>query len=604
MPKKKKKQAQRRLDRYNLRQEAAAREVKKDQVLEDLRGLELGDDELAVLKALGQETPAEADDETGDVDKGDDDEVRDPEEPEEIHKDYGTAEQPAFVQVVGPTSFDELETARDAEDKAYEIRMAGWDVQDLVRNIIRHPEMAPADKSKAIKKVGTDFESRVSDLVSGPVKKDMDVLTVEAILARDRRRMGPGEKLIELIAKARPVSDESLAKMPDGNFAIVVDGTRKYPIYDRTNVRQSLALVSQVISNGGEESVAEARAALPKIRAASKKMGVEVSMEKDRNAILVEKDQSGHWRWVGWASNNFVDWSGEVLSKESHEDYIAWLDKNKDLAPLLMSWHTPGTAREAPADFWMYENGFLILSGPLTEAEAAGLLKAQAETDLGMSVGGFAIADKATPKVFKKYRLYEVSDLPLENADNPFTDFTVIAKEADMDKAKYLATLIGEERATEFLEKTAMKEEALKDAGVTQKEKTPETTAAPEKKTPAAKPKVLTPEMQAILKAVEEHLEIEGLNEFVAQSKEAMEKVEVLEELVKAASKSNEDALAEMIEPRLAWSKTVKKERPTAKAETEVPDGDELAAAVPGLGDNWLSKATGTTPVDVDKVPA
>lgn len=578
-------------NRREAQEKALQKEKDQVAVLEELGERELDDRSLSVLKALAESedelnNPEEGVDEP--ETEGSDDEVSDPESPQDLkkHSYYSEFDSPSYG--VGPTSFSELDTAREAEEKASEVRMAGWDVQDLVRNIIHHPNMEPAAKSKAITKVGTDFESRVSKLISksAPVQKDMDVLVIESILARDARRTNVIGRIAEKISKTKPA----------------VGNPVDFPLVDRIDVRRALLGVAEIISKGGE-GAEDARAALPKIRDAAKEHGIEVSLEKDRNAILIQKDASGSWRWVGWASNNFMDWSGEIISKEAHTEYVGWLDANPDMAPLLMSWHEPGTAREAAADFWMYENSFLILSGPLTEGEAAGLLKAQSEIDLGMSVGGFAFADPAEPKVFKKYRLYEVSDLPLDNADNPFTDFAVLAKEADMDKQAYLANIFGsEDKATAFLEKTGLKEETLVAAGVTQKEKPTEEakTTAPVNVTNVVS--ALPADQQALVQEVLKALDIEGLNEFVVKGQEAIEKVEILEKVVKAQQTSVEGQLADLIAPRFAWSKEVQKTRASQADATKVEADDPLAKAKPEK--SWFSEATGTEAVDAEKVAA
>ena len=80
---------------------------------------------------------------------------------------------------------------------------------------------------------------------------------------------------------------------------------------------------------------------------------------------MVEKDATGKWRWVGWESNNFIDWDGDIISKAAHEEYIEWWQKNKDLSPAFVSWHTRGTQRTHPGEFMKFEQGFLIMIGPL-----------------------------------------------------------------------------------------------------------------------------------------------------------------------------------------------------------------------------------------------
>jgi len=232
----------------------------------------------------------------------------------------------------------------------------------------------------------------------------------------------------------------------------------------------------------------------------------------------------------------------------------------------------------------------------MTEKEAEGLLKASTDTELGMSHGSFVLArDPNDPRIITKYRTFEVSDLPLTNAANPFTTLSTITKEVDMDKLQYLSAILGEEKAKAFLEKTGMKQKELVEEGIEHKEivetPAPETTDTP--------PQIETPapviDKQAIVADVLKELRIDDLNAFIVEAKEAIEKVPVLEALVKDLSAKQEDKLAEMITPPaanfLAWQKS----RASQDEKTEVKDGEEIKAAVPSLG--WLNELTNTTPL-------
>lgn len=502
----------------------------------------------------------------------------------------------------GPTSWDELDAARQAQEAANELRELGWDVQDLVYNILGNPMMKPDEKAQAIQNVGNGFGERVTNVMATgeeDMTKDLDVLEIEAILAYDKRHSTPMDFISNIFKKKLSYAAEQ--KLSDADFALVTtrDGkkVRKYPIQDKAHVRNALARAAQQIKAGGE-GAADAKAALPKIRAAAKKMGIEVSMEKEKNAVLVEKDASGQWRAVWWVSNNFIDWDGDIIAEDAHKEYIEWLDQNPDLAPASVTWHMEGTTRTHPMDFWAYENGFLIMSNPLEENEAVGLLKAKTLTDLGCSHGSLVFSrDEKDPRVITKYRMYEVSDLPLENAANPFTDFQ-IDKEVGMDKLKYLATIFGDEKkATAFMEKTGMKKKQLEEAGVEHKEKEEE---KPVEQAASQTQAAVSPDDELVEKVLKQ-LDIAGLNEFVIKAQDALEKVPVLEALVKELQTGHEEKLAEMLTPpaaRFAWSQ---KARASQAEETIVKKDDKLKDAVPGVPEGyWLSEATHTAPVHVE----
>ena len=546
------------------------------------------------------------------------------EEEQVLQKDgmvIGSSEEAQKVQmIVGPTSWDELDQRRMEAERAQEMRKVTWDVQDLVANILESPVLELTDKSKAVQEVGKGFEQRVTALMAAKdeqeieaieFEKDLDLLGIEAILAHDKRERNLLESMTDILTKAK-LTAAAEGNLADEAFALVVmrDGkkVRKYPIHDKAHVRNALARAAQQLQAGGE-GAADAKAALPKIRAAAKRMGIEVGMKKERNAILIEKDFNDQWRWVGWVSNNFLDWNGQIVSEAAHREYVEFFEKNKDAAPIFLTWHTPGTGRKAPVDFCTYENGFLIMSGKLEEAEAVALLKAREKTELGMSFGalGLVVPGKTTrgPEIVIKYRMYEVSDLPLENAANPFTDFETIVKEVGMDKTKYLTLLLGsEEKATQFLEKTKLKQEELRAAQIPEKEKQPD---PPEPKTgdPAGGTQAapISPEdAQAIVARVFKEMDIEGLNAFVVQAKEAIEKVPVLEALVKELQGNQDEKLAELLTPpatRFAWMQA---ERASQAKETIIKKDDKLAKKTPGVPeDYWLSEVTATAPVTAEQ---
>jgi len=342
-----------------------------------------------------------------------------------------------------------------------------------------------------------------------------------------------------------------------------------------------------------------------KIRNIAKQIGIVSEAKKRSNSIIIEKDASGHSRWVGWVSNNFIDWDGDIISEDAHKEYVGWLEKNMDVAPAFVSWHTPGTARKSPVECAMYENGFLIMSGALEDEEAAGLLKAQSQVDLGMSHGTFVLErDSKDRRVITKYRMYEASDLPLVKAANPFTDFETIVKEVGMDKKQYLAQILGsEEKAEAFLEKTGLKQKALQEAEVESKEAKVEVKIEPVVEVPAPVVEAVVPEEKPedIVAKVMKEMDIEGLNAFVLQAKEDHEKIPLLENLIKELQGDQEEKLAKVLTPpaaRFAWSL----ENRPSQSDKNVVDAEEKKKAKPGVDPAyWLSEATQTNPVAVEE---
>jgi hypothetical protein len=518
--------------------------------------------------------------------------VTDPEALEkEYWPDYG------YVALPGPTSFEELDAMEAAREQAHEVQEVTWNVQDLVRNILFDPMTEdPGEKASKITKVANDYKKRVSAIVAQPVKKDIEVLQIEAMLAIEKRNTPLPQRAVELIKAA--LSPAARGKLSEGDFAL--PEKKKYPIHDKAHVRNALARAAQQIDSGGE-GAEDARKALPKIRAAAKKFGIDVSLQK--NAFMIEKDAKGDWRWIGNPSNNFIDWQEDIIEKSAHQNYVAFLDDNPSLAPVFMTWHTPGTARTYPADFWMEQDGALIMSGKLTEDEASALFRVQKEVDLGMSHQAFALRLSDDPRVVTHYWMYEVSDLPRDSAANPFTSLETITKEVGMDKLQYLTEMMGsEEKAKAYLEKTSQMQKQLTEAGITSKEKEAEAVSGQQSAPPA--PVAVPLDMKAIMDQVSKELDIEGLNAFVAQAQENIEKVGILEGLVKQLQGSDEEKLAAALTPpaaRFAWTREHRASQSDAtKLKKEKADEDEtLSKAAPGVPPGyWLSELTGTMPID------
>jgi len=514
------------------------------------------------------------------------------EEPEEVEKDYYGSSTPAVVRVPGPTTWDEMEAQRDAEKRASDIRMKSYDVEDLVYNIVNHPEFTPQEKANKIKAAGAGFGDRVTSIMDSPIQKalDTELLSLEALIAHDERNSTVVDAVSDFISKKK-LSYGARKKLPDSAFAL--PSKRKYPIHDKAHVRNALARAAQQIKAGGE-AAADAKAALPKIRAAAKKFGIDVSMDKERNAVVVEKDAKGDWRAVMWVSNNFIDYDRDIISKQAHEEYVAWLDEYPDMAPAFLSWHLPESVRKNRVDFWTFQNGFLLMSAKLEEIEAQALLKAQAETDLGMSHGSIVLErDPKDPRVILKYRMYEVSDLPLDKAANPFTDFETLVKEVGMDKLEYLSTILGEERAAAFLEKSETKQKVLREAEIEEKDLKPD-----------PKPAEVEVKLDAekILEQVMKELDIEGLAETIEKLKADAEKVPLLEDLVKKLAEKQEDQLVEMISPqKFPWSKVASKSDDTIiKKEEQDKDPTLQAPGIPEGDEYWLSQSTGIAPIPAE----
>jgi len=525
--------------------------------------------------------------------------------PEEISKEYYGE---MTVPMSGPTSWDELDAQHDAKEKAENVRKQTYAVEYLVGNILRDNELVPTEKADRMMDVADGFAERVNGIMGEEdMQKSVEVVEIEAILGTYERNRGILEKATdrwEDFLIKRELTGKARKRLADSDFAL--PDKRKYPIMDKAHVRNALARAAQQMEKGGE-AAEDAKKAMPKIRAAAKKFGIVMS----KSAFSIQKDKNSDWRWLGVASNNFLDWQNDIISKQAHRNYIEFLDQNPELAPRFMHWHMPGLVRKNKVDFWMEHDGALILSGKLTEDEARFLLKMQAKSDLGMSVGGLALSrDKQDERVVTNYALYEVSDLPLEKAANPFTSLETITKEAGMDKLEYLTDLMGsDEEAKAFLEKTAAKQKELAAAGLTSKGKDEEEVTEPvaEPETPA--PIDADTLTAGIVEAVKKEFHVDELNAFVASAQTELEKIPLLEGLVKDLRKTRDEELVEELTPPLSRYAWANENRPSESNQTELKkeseEDEELKKANPhGIDPDteWLSASTHTMPIKTKEV--
>lgn len=328
------------------------------------------------------------------------------------------------------------------------------------------------------------------------------------------------------------------------------------------------------------------------------------------SALTVFKEGDG-WRWLGVVSNAYRDLDGENITSTAHREYVAHLDANPHEAPELWSWHTPGTARKARADWWDYtDNGFLWMSGPLTEAEAAQM---QTGEPLGMS-HGFKAVKQGNDIVY--YRTFEVSELPIIAAANPWTKIQTLQTE---DKAMgftpvkraFLETRFGADRVKELEDAEGAQAKALTAAGVTFKatdempaeDAPPPAPPAPEAKQepPAAEGEAmdttkLLGEIGAALATLQ--AQVAALMEAMQPAQVEMESarkaretlaanITAITERLTALEKSDDEKIAKALNPRIAPAAT----SATAQGVTGTKAAEEVLALAQQLSNNqfdWL----------------
>ncbi len=173
--------------------------------------------------------------------------------------------------------------------------------------------------------------------------------------------------------------------------------------------------------------------------------------EHPRESLLsITKDKNGDLRWLAIFTNKFEDREKEIFSVESHKEYEAWVDENHRF-PSLRVWHLPGTELGI-ADNVTYADGFMLATGTFYEESLDVAEKLMSMKDLGLSHGFIYSSEDLSDGVYKRYRTFEISVLPMEHVANTWTAFTMesLQKEVAMGlntkKRPFFVDLLGEER--------------------------------------------------------------------------------------------------------------------------------------------------------------
>lgn len=495
------------------------------------------------------------------------DEVDEEVEAQEIEqKDMLIGEPLMPMGTFGATTFDDLETARETAMEAQMVKMRAEDLQSIIYNIFNDENIT--DKAAAVQQAAEDFKARMEDM--------------------PKHKSNP---LMDLISKFKAkMTRSSINDLPDSDFAYIEPGGKKdesgktvprslrhFPIHDEAHARNALARAPQ--SPFGDK-------AMPKIRAAAKKFGIKIS-GKD-TPLYIFKDKNGDWRWLGVFSNNYEDRSREIITEAAHKEFIEFLDAHPEQAPLFAPWHTLEAARKNRADFWDYVDGFMVIGGKLEENEAQVLFKVAEKNVLGMSHGFFPMFyDPQDKNAITKYRSFEVSDLPLTNADNPWTGISILQKEDSMGfkkaKREYLVGLIGEDTVKGLEENLKQGKSILQLLGVPSKETGPNKTEVTEETVEDAEVGTEETENEPVAelaKAMSEYLGLPQLSETIEKMDKTIQDqgnlIVAQAKEIKQLKKSKDEEIAEAIAPRgLYWLRS-KNKRPSQSESTIVEKEDEL----------------------------
>lgn len=355
---------------------------------------------------------------------------------------------------------------------------------------------------------------------------------------------------------------------------------------------------------------------------------------KETSGIRVTKGIDGKPHWFGWVSNKFRDrdvpaepkLGGQIITEQAHKDFVQWVyqDPSENM-PQLWPWHLPEGAHKSRADWIDYADGFLVMSGSLTEKEAELLTGLGEEYDLAMS-HGLIRSDHHYDKergLIQKYRTFEASYLPREFAANEWTDIQTIAKEVikmgfTPERRDFLVTALGEEEVMKLESDTEGRGKALDELGVEWKgiaEVLESIESGPDDEDENEPAEVVEDQEEALEPVPAKDLEqLEGLNEYLETQAETQvshgKAIEAIAVAVEGLVKSDDEKIAKAIRPKNDVKEMIPVwQRSETKSEDNVIDEDdaddkELADSKPGEDrSDWIEETMGAGIQDLAAVP-
>ena len=437
--------------------------------------------------------------------------------------------------------------------------------------------MEAEEQSEAITEANALFQMVVSNILMSETITDKGAAISAAAKELQGLLKDPTPLMKEADAPLAPPTPEAIA---DETPATLWQKFRAFLHLDKQEKKTEVSTDKA----GARHSVGDA-ADMQAMHDLTVRQGAECGMK-------VLKDADGNYRWFGWVSNKFRDRDtrhhpvGEIISEAAHKEFITWLDAHPAEAPEHWVWHTPQTAFKSRTDWWDYADGFLVMSGPMTAAEAKSYTPDEV---VAMSHGFHALDRDKANGIINQYRMFENSDLPLSVAANPFTNFEIVRKEAEMpftnDKRVYLVKRLGEERVTELEKDTAAMSKALEALGVDFKD-------AP------APPAPITPEAGDVTPLVEQlkgALNLDGLNQLLtnlqASNTQMAATLAAQAKELAELKKSDDVKVAETIKPRvtpMVWGYQA-----SSAKDNMVTDPTEKAKVENDMKPSWVAEAFG-----------
>jgi hypothetical protein len=175
-----------------------------------------------------------------------------------------------------------------------------------------------------------------------------------------------------------------------------------------------------------------------KLRAKYRGLGVKTedmpeALHKEQTG-MIWKQTDGTYRWFAFYSNCYRDddLPAEIISKQSHLNFLKMVETGEVPYPELWHWHVKGS-KWGQSD-WLHfdeDTGFAMASGyvlPGHEKEAETMIDGGLAVSHGMFAEGFYAVerDPNDPTIIIKHVTKEISDLPQWAAANKLTTFEIL----------------------------------------------------------------------------------------------------------------------------------------------------------------------------------
>lgn len=203
--------------------------------------------------------------------------------------------------------------------------------------------------------------------------------------------------------------------------------------------------------------------------------------DKPKSNILIWKED-GVYKWLAVYSNNIIDKEQEIISSDSHKNFVDLVDKGLAPLPELWLWHRPewkwGQATQVAYD----DSGFALATGYVDkgcEAIAEWIVsKENMPVSHGMPPNSI-IRDDNNPLIINRHITREISPLLNGKEANSYTGFAVLKEDIMAIPQEKREALLKEGLSEDVLNSLEAKNQAtqkeVQDAGLATKEEEQET---------------------------------------------------------------------------------------------------------------------------------